>query len=82
MARHPRYKDHPRWRWAGLVEGLGTAQHISDTLQQRGYPRVPLSTIWNWKMRNSIPTMWVPPMLQLGLEAGLISKLEDLRVKS
>jgi hypothetical protein len=80
MPRHPEYANPPQWRWADLVEGLGSAQEVSDEVHRRGYPRLPLSTIWNWRMRKSVPAMWVPVMLQMGLDARLINHIEDLRI--
>jgi hypothetical protein len=81
MPRQPEYKNPPQWRWADLVEGLGSAQEVSDEVFRRGYPRLPLSTIWNWRMRRSVPAMWVPVMLQMGLDARLINRIEDLRIQ-
>jgi|RhiMethySRZTD1v2_1073278.scaffolds.fasta_scaffold01263_2 hypothetical protein len=80
MPRHPEYKNPPEWRWESLLEGLGSAQQVSDEAFRRGYPRLPLSTIWNWRARGSIPAMWVPVMLQMALDARLINRIEDLRI--
>ncbi len=72
----------PAWRWGRLIESLGTYQSISDDLVARGYPRVPISTLAGWRLRNSLPPFWVPVFIDLALERKIIVNIEDLRERN
>ena len=72
----------PAWRFGELIVGLGHEKVIVEKLVARGYPRVPDNSVLGWRLRNSIPSFWVPVFLQMGLEAKLIKNIEDLRVQT
>jgi hypothetical protein len=71
----------PVWRFDEVILGLGSATDIANRLVAKGYPRIPRSSIAGWRMRNSIPPVWVPVFIQMALDAKLINKIEDLRVQ-
>ncbi len=71
----------PEWRYADLIDGLKPYHNIVEMLEAKGYPRLPLSSIAGWRMRNSIPPAWVPALIGLGVDAGLIRTIEDLRIR-
>jgi hypothetical protein len=71
---------NPDWRFDELIDALRPYRVIAERLQSKGYPLLPLSSIAGWRMRNSIPSVWVLPMVQLGLEARIIKSVNDLRV--
>jgi hypothetical protein len=70
----------PQWRFAEMLEGLGSSTDVAKKAVARGYPRIPQSSIAGWRMRNSIPPFWVPVFIQMALDEKLITKIEDLRV--
>ena len=70
----------PSWRFGDLVTGLGHDTQIVEKLVKRGYPLVPVNSVTGWRLRNSIPSFWVPVFLQMGIEEKLIKDIEDLRV--
>jgi hypothetical protein len=70
----------PQWRIRDLIDGLRPYSRISKRLEERGYPRLPLSTIAAWRTQDSIPGVWMPAMLDLGLEDRIIVNIEDFRV--
>jgi hypothetical protein len=93
MARKPRKRAarggggkhsyvKPVWRFGDLVTGLGHDAYIVEKLARRGYPRVPVNSVTGWRLRNSIPSFWVPVFLQMGIEEKLIKNIEDLRVQT
>jgi len=69
----------PKWRYNDLIEALGSDTDISAKIAARGYPAIPRSSIAGWKMRNSIPPVWVPVLIQLALDERLINSIDDLR---
>jgi len=70
----------PQWRFAEMIEGLGSATAIARKIEELGYPSIPRSSIAGWRMSNSIPPFWVPLFIQMALDAKLISSIEDLKV--
>jgi hypothetical protein len=73
--------EPPKWRFDELILGLGFESQIVEKLVRRGYPRVPASSIIGWRSRNSIPPIWLPVFIQMGLDEKLITNIEDLRVQ-
>ena len=72
----------PEWRVRDILHALGTYRDISDMLQAKGHPRVPIGTISAWASRNSIPPAWLPAIIDLALEARVIGSINDLLEKS
>jgi len=72
----------PRWRFDDILVGLGPDSAIVHKVTKRGYPKIPRSTIAGWRLRNSIPTFWVPLFIQMALDEKLIRRIEDMHVPS
>ena len=70
----------PQWRCRDLIDGLKPYRRIVERLEARGYPRLPISSIAGWRMTNSIPGVWMPAFVDLGLESRVIVSIEDFRV--
>jgi len=70
----------PQWRFDEMLFGLGSSRSIAQKLVERGYPRLPLSSIAGWRMRNSVPVFWLPALVQLALDEKIINRIDDLRV--
>jgi hypothetical protein len=70
----------PQWRCRDLIDGLKPYRRIAERLEERGYPRLPLSSIANWRMANSIPNVWMPAFIDLALEDRIIVNIEDFRM--
>lgn len=69
----------PEWRFRQILLDIGTADEICMLLFSKGYEPPPEDTIQGWRNRNSIPGPWVPVIIQLAREKGLISTIEDLK---
>ena len=54
---------------------------IADKLVLCGFARVPVNTITGWKRRNRIPPFWLPVLIQMGINEGVIGNIMDLRAK-
>ena len=78
---NPQTYTSPQWHYARLIDMLKPYSNIVARLEAKGYPRLPLSSVAGWRMRNSIPAPWVPAMIDLGLETRIIGNIEDLRLK-
>ena len=73
--------EPPKWRFGELLTGLGSDGLIVEKLVFRGYPRVPKSSIAGWRFRDSIPSVWIPVFIQMGLDEKLINDIGDLQVR-
>lgn len=73
-----RLYNEPRWKVRHMLHAIGSYRDISDMLLARGYPRLPEGTISAWASRNSIPSAWLPAVIELALEACVIGSISDL----
>jgi|RhiMethySRZTD1v2_1073278.scaffolds.fasta_scaffold1615097_2 hypothetical protein len=71
--------EPPKWRIRELIDGLKPYRRIVERLEARGYPRLPQSSIAGWRMHNSIPNVWLPAFIDLGLESRVIVSIDDFR---
>ena len=71
----------PEWRFRYILKNLGTADEIRFGLGLRGYDAPPEDTVQGWRNRNSVPGCWVPVLIEMAVEAGLIKDIADLKPK-
>lgn len=69
----------PRWRFTSLLTYLGSTAAIQSGIASKGYTPPPKHTIDGWRQRNSIPTRWLPLIIELAVEGGFIRDAKDLR---
>jgi len=69
----------PRWKFRHLLQSLGPYNAIAHLLERKGYPRLPENTVSAWAHRNSIPSAWLPAVIELALEARVIGGINDLK---
>lgn len=73
-----KYK-RPNWRYHEVLTALGTADEIKWMMFGKGYEPPPEDTIQGWRNRNSIPGKWVPVIIELATDKGIINTLSDLK---
>jgi hypothetical protein len=72
---------YPEWKYSDLVASFGRGEDVSRMIDLAGYKPPPLKTIYGWRTRNSIPGRWVPLLIMLAQEQGLIKDIRTLLVK-
>lgn len=72
----------PDWRFREILKALGTADEIKWMFFGKGFEPPPEDTIQGWRNRNSIPGKWLPVILDLAAERGIITTLADLKPES
>lgn len=70
----------PRWNFSKLLrsKGLGSAAVIREKLLLRGYDAPPVESIAGWRKRNSVPGAWVPIIIDVAIEEGVIRNIREL----
>jgi hypothetical protein len=71
----------PEWRAKELIDGMKPYRRIIQRLEEKGYPKLPTTTIAGWRTINRIPGVWMPAFIDLAFESGLIKCIDDLRVR-
>ena len=71
----------PEWRYKDLLVGLGTSGEVRALLKDKGYAPPPEDTVQGWKNRNSIPGKWVPVLIELAIEKGIVRDVSQLKPK-
>lgn len=69
----------PEWRFKQILLELGTAEEVCWLLFGKGFEPPPEDTVQGWRNRNSIPGCWVPVIMELAFEKGLIETIDDLK---
>jgi len=69
----------PGWKWHSILTVMGSLREICSRIESLGYQPPPPSTIQGWRFRNTVPTAWVPVIIQIALHGGFIRTIEDLR---
>ncbi len=66
-----------RWKYRELLIALGKDAEIAEMLTGRGLAVKPFSVV-QWRRRDSIPAQYLPLVLLLAQERGLIKGVENL----
>ncbi len=66
-----------RWKYRELLIALGRDAEIAEMVSARGLP-VKAWAVTAWRRRDSIPPQYLPMVLLLAKERGLIEGVENL----
>lgn len=69
---------YPEWKYSALLASLGRGEDVERYIDLAGYQPPPLATIYGWRTRNSIPPRWLPLLLMIAQEQGLIKNIRDI----
>lgn len=70
---------HPlEWKFRELIAALGGPGAVSQLFVAYGFEAPPVETIKGWRLRNSIPGRYLPALLIIAQERGILPKLSAL----
>jgi hypothetical protein len=69
---------YPRYRYRDLMASVGSDQDIQDLIASHGYDRPTLPVIRGWRSRNSIPSRWLPLLIDRAMRDGTLRKMTSL----
>lgn len=75
-----RQYDAPSWDFYNLLDRLGSVADVRQIIDEAGYNVPPRETVQGWRSRNAVPGCWVPVLIQVGLDRGLINRVDDLLI--
>jgi hypothetical protein len=71
----------PLWRVRDIITHLGGVGGVAEKLMAKGYHPPRADTMQGWVTRNQIASPWVPAVLGLAMDEGLIRHPEELLLK-
>lgn len=69
---------YPRYRYKDLLAAVGSDQEIHDLIVGYGYEGPTLAVIRGWRSRNSIPSRWLPLILDQVMKNGSLKQMTSL----
>ena len=75
----PQSYKPPAWKYRELVAAFGGNEAVRQMIRRKGFEPPPLKTIAGWRERNSIPSAWLPLLIDMALKQGLIHTVSQLR---
>lgn len=72
----------PEPDYAGLIAKIGTDHVVSTMLFEKTGQMVPDNSINGWRLRNSVPASWVPTLIEIGVDKGVIKGAADIMKRS
>lgn len=57
-----------QWKWKQLIVALGGPKKVCDHIARRGVRPPPWETVKGWQTRNSVPGLWAPLLILIGME--------------
>lgn len=57
-------RRYPEGKWVELLASIGSNEDVANVLLAAGYDTPPLGSIQGWRTRKSVPTRWVPVLLE------------------
>lgn len=68
----------PQYKYRELLAAIGSDKDIAKVLAEYGYLAPPLPSIRGWRVRNSIPSKWLPILMDWASKNGLLSSPGNL----
>ena len=65
-----RERGYPVYKFRELMESIGSDQEIVNLIKSHGYEAPSVPVIKGWRMRNSIPTKWLPLLMHKAMQNG------------
>jgi len=86
MSARPAFKPigeraYPVYKYRELLQSIGTDADIQALIRSYGYDSPTVPVIKGWRMRNSIPTRWLPLLMHRAIQSGDLTDVTRL-VKS
>ena len=72
--------DAPQWRFKELIIWLGDIEGVQDLLKNQCDIAPGYDTVKGWKFRNSIPSAYLPILIEAAIEKGDFS-FKSLRAR-
>lgn len=69
---------HLDWKFKELIAALGGPTAVSNLFEEYGFEPPPVETVKGWKLRNSIPGKYLPALLIIAQERGILTRLKGL----
>ena len=69
----------PVWKYRELVAALGDDPAVAALIRDEGFKPPPAKTIGGWRVRNSVPGVWAPLLIEIAMRRKLLDTVSHLR---
>jgi len=77
----PRSYQPPSWKYRELVSAFGDDLDVAEVIRAAGFKPPSVKTIEGWRMRDSVPSSWLPLLIDAALAKGLLDSVSQLQRK-
>ena len=63
-------RAYPTYKYRELLEAIGSDEEVRKLIRSHGYESPSIPVIKGWRMRNSIPTKWLPLLMHKAMQDG------------
>jgi hypothetical protein len=71
-------RAYPVYKYRELLASLGNDQEIRSLILSYGFEAPTLPVIKGWRVRNSIPTKWLPLLMHKAMKDGALYDMTKL----
>ena len=71
-------RAYPTYKYRELLESIGSDEEIRKLIRSHGFEAPSLPVIKGWRMRNSIPTKWLPLLMHRAMQDGALMDVSKL----
>jgi len=69
---------YPQYRYRALLAGIGSDRDIQKLIVSYGFDAPTEATIRGWRVRNSIPSRWLPLLVHRAMREGWVKDATSL----
>jgi hypothetical protein len=66
-------RNYPTYKYRELLTAVGSDREVQDLIASYGFERPSLAVIRGWRSRNSIPSRWLPLIMQKVVRDGVLT---------
>ena len=71
-------RAYPTYKYRELLESISSDDEVRKLIQSHGFESPSVPVIKGWRMRNSIPTKWLPLLMHKAMQDGALMDVGKL----
>ena len=71
-------RAYPTYKYRELLESIGSDDEVRKLIRSHGFEAPTTPVIKGWRMRNSIPTKWLPLLMHKAMQDGALMDVSKL----
>jgi hypothetical protein len=71
-------RNYPQYRYREMLAAIGSDKDVQDLIASFGFEKPTINVIRGWRVRNSVPSRWLPLIVHKLMQEGTLTSTAKL----